>query len=230
MKDTPTAPLFPTKTNLVSADRYLLKERLWQVIKWLVDKRNHLPKVLAIPVFTLSEKTWEILFSCSGLTRTTIRMFHKVWIATWKMKRCISALHLDSAVTSSLCRGHSLVWSWCLWCSSGVPSLCLPIPSLPKDPPESRSHKNHAGCDPPCRLESSLGPYTETRSSCCWEDWRFLWVCGEVFYSDDTWSIMTSNNSNVYDVSIVTHVPGAKKHCDHVRLRLFRVLVLHLLK
>lgn len=28
----------------------------------------------------------------------------------------------------------------------------------------------------------------------------------------------------------ITHVPGANKHCDHVWLRLFRVLVLHLLK
>lgn len=30
--------------------------------------------------------------------------------------------------------------------------------------------------------------------------------------------------------SSVTHVPGANEHCDHVWFRLFRVLVLHLLK
>ena len=29
---------------------------------------------------------------------------------------------------------------------------------------------------------------------------------------------------------VVTHVPGANKHCDHVWFRLFKVLVLHLLK
>lgn len=37
-------------------------------------------------------------------------------------------------------------------------------------------------------------------------------------------------HSNVHDVSSVTHVPGANKHCDHVWFRLFRVFVLHLLK
>lgn len=43
-----------------------------------VEKWKCLPRVLAIPVFTLSEKTWEILFSCSGFTRTIIRMFHRL--------------------------------------------------------------------------------------------------------------------------------------------------------
>lgn len=52
----------------------------------LKEKWKSLPRVLAIPVFTLSEKTCEILFSCSGLARTMIRMFHRVWIATWRSK------------------------------------------------------------------------------------------------------------------------------------------------
>lgn len=53
------------------------------------------PRVLAMPVLTLSEKMWEILFSCSGFAKTTIRMFHNVWIATWRwIKSNSSGLHL----------------------------------------------------------------------------------------------------------------------------------------
>lgn len=37
-------------------------------------------------------------------------------------------------------------------------------------------------------------------------------------------------HSNMKEGNIVTHVPGADKHCDHVWFRLFRVFVLHLLK
>lgn len=53
-----------------------------------VETWKRSPKVLAIPVFTLSENTWEILFSCSGLARTMIRMFHRVWVATWETEIC----------------------------------------------------------------------------------------------------------------------------------------------
>jgi hypothetical protein len=41
------------------------------------------PRVLAMPVFTLSVQIWLIRFSCSGLASTTMRMFQRVWMATW---------------------------------------------------------------------------------------------------------------------------------------------------
>lgn len=78
----------------------LSNELLWQVIKRLVEKWNCLPRVLAIPVFTLSEKMCEILFSCSGLTRMMIRMFHRVWIATWMLEDV--TMHFCSAPAFSV--------------------------------------------------------------------------------------------------------------------------------
>lgn len=127
------------------------------------------PRVLAIPVFTLSDKTWEIRFSCSGLARTMIRMFHSVWMATWTWEP--SMKHLDSTL-----RSDSLVpvWSWCWWCSSGRFSPCRPAPSHSKGPPESQWRRYRAECGRRCRLEFCPGPYTETTSWCCGEDRRFL--------------------------------------------------------
>lgn len=139
-----------------------------------------LPRVLAIPVFTLSEKTWEILFSCSGFARTTIRMFHRVWIATWMSSDYKK--HLSTYVELSVLpyQSHSLVWSWYLWCFSGRLSLYLPILCHSKGPPETQWHKYHVRCDLRCHLVSCLGPYTETRSWCCGEDQHFLWGDEEV--------------------------------------------------
>lgn len=94
------------KTNItVSADGFLLNEPLWRVIEWLVEKWASLPRVLAIPVFTLSENTWEILFSCWGFARMMIRMFHRVWIATWMSEDDL--MHQCSAAATS-CRLASL--------------------------------------------------------------------------------------------------------------------------
>ena len=195
MKDTPTAPLFPTEQ--IQHWGQILHRIWWHLIKWLVEKWTCLPSVLAMPVFTLSEKRWEILFSCSGLARTTIRMLHSVWMATWMLENGRDGLLLCICILFVLLPTHSPVWSWCLWCSSGLLSLCRPTPSHPKDPPASRWHKSHVGCDLPCRLVSFLGLYTETRIACCGGGWRLLQVHRIVFYCSVTGSVMNSNSFNL---------------------------------
>lgn len=42
------------------------------------------PSVFAMPVFTLAVQMWLMRFSCSGLARTTILMFQRVWMAICK--------------------------------------------------------------------------------------------------------------------------------------------------
>lgn len=42
-----------------------------------------LPRVLAMPVFTLDVLTWLIRFSCSGLTSTATLIFHSDCMAIW---------------------------------------------------------------------------------------------------------------------------------------------------
>lgn len=68
------------------------------------------PRVLAIPVFTLSEKMWEILFSCSGFARTTIRMFHSVWIATCRWKNGIIQVFIYLLIKAFLPLHYSQNW------------------------------------------------------------------------------------------------------------------------
>lgn len=89
MKDTPTAPLLPAHGKKKCDE----VETLRSVLDWPLTLQTggaaSVPRVLAMPVFTLSEKMWEILFSCSGFAKTTIRMFHSVWIATWRLKNGI---------------------------------------------------------------------------------------------------------------------------------------------
>lgn len=183
------------------------------------------PRVLAIPVFTLSDKTWEIRFSCSGLARTMIRMFHSVWMATWTWEP--SMKHLDSTL-----RSDSLVpvWSWCWWCSSGCFSPCRPAPSHSKGPPESQWRRYRVECGRRCRLEFCPGPYTETTSWCCGEDRRSLQIEKREFKAPSHYQHRMQMYANSCDGDRVTHVPGANKHRDHVWFRFFRVFVLHLLK
>lgn len=95
------------------------KEEMQRAQEW--DSPLGSPRVLAMPVFTLSVQMWLIRFSCSGLASTTMRMFQSVWMATWWW------------------------WWWEMMCSVGTLSIlkgfnpsshpgsktpCLVIPSL----------------------------------------------------------------------------------------------------
>lgn len=187
-----------------------------------MEKWNCLPKVLAIPVFTLSENTWEILFSCSGLASTTIRMFHSVWMATWvfaDLIYCCSPPDLQLFVTAT----HLLeadvgdVPQDALQCFEPL-SLSQRIFLSPNDV--------NIVWDMICCVILRL-PLTLTLKPGVNLVGRTSISCG--LFLDDQLCISQMDSITKCE-TLITHIPGANKHPDHVGFGLFWVFVLHLLK
>lgn len=68
------------------------------------------PSVFAMPVFTLAVQMWLMRFSCSGLARTTILMFQRVWMAICRNGKCRGYVSVNTC--------QAALWlqpSWLLW-------------------------------------------------------------------------------------------------------------------